>query len=229
MCVYVVSFGWTDLPPKTSRATSASSPSIQKFGQQGAPAHERPSPPPPGTGRRRPTAHHHVTLLEVGSRPASRGPSPFWRRGSRPASLVRPTPRGGTRGESRVVWTTTWGQTSAEGPPPADDHLEQRRLRTAVPTARAHEGRRWQAGRSGDNFAKVFTAHLSEHLRVEPGPMGRARLEASRRLEVYCFNRSNARPKRERSVAPSTAGTIGDGRPRTPRLIPPTAHALLAT
>ena len=50
MCVYVVSFGWTDLPPKTSRATSASSPSIQKFGQQGAPAHERPSPPPPGTG-----------------------------------------------------------------------------------------------------------------------------------------------------------------------------------
>ena len=115
-----------------------------------------------------------------------------------------------------MVWTTTWGQTSAEGPPPADDHLEQRRLRTAVPTARAHEGRRWQAGRSGDNFAKVFTAHLSEHLRAEPGPTGWARLEASRRLEVYCFNRSNARPKRERSVAPSTAGTIGDGRPRTP-------------
>ena len=49
VCVYVVSFGWTDLPPKTSRATSASSPSIQKFGQQGAPAHV--------CARRRPTRH----------------------------------------------------------------------------------------------------------------------------------------------------------------------------
>jgi hypothetical protein len=53
-------------------------PSIQKFGQHGAPAHERPSPPPPGTGlaaRSASVASHTALFAQPPARcPLSRSP-----------------------------------------------------------------------------------------------------------------------------------------------------------
>ena len=70
--VRAVSFGRTYLACRKNFRPLLPPPSIQKFGQQGAPAHERPSLPPPGTGlaARSASVASHTALFAQPSAPS---------------------------------------------------------------------------------------------------------------------------------------------------------------